>query len=452
MSTRNRILAALSNESLQEDPNAAAAAAGGETTAVEAPIEAPAEVEQPLMEVAEAEGEADQALAAADEATEVVEALESLQDLLEGHQEDGLNPQAAEIAQFAVEQLYKRVGLSNGHGLPSLESFSGHSNRVRATQLSQEAIGQKIKEFWAAIVQMLIKAKEAVFNFIKKIFDAHYRVSERAKSLAGKVDGLTGTPKDGEIDLGSLAQKVAIGDKVATPLHSAITAVQDVLKDVLSFGEAETKSLTESYEAVKAAVEGGSAGDSKVYGGFELAASKAFKNAVNGREGVKATDVLPGNVKFFLGTEKSKLGNLLVNYAVSGKIKDSAKAGNTKIKVLSKEEIKQAISAIELLLQQAKAVSDAASKEVERSKKTFASIKVGDEAKIKDQVVLRSLMRAFQKQEAEQGKAAGRVASYAVELSNDVLNVLQKCMVAYDRGNADAGAKQIGQDKKEDKK
>lgn len=457
MSHRARIMQALqsSNESLQEDPNAAAAAAGaGDQAVVEAPVEEPAEVEQPLMEVAAAENEADQAMAAADEAVEVAEALESLQEILEAQSEDGLNPQAAQITQFAVESLYKRVGIS-GHGLPSLESFSTHSNRVKSTQYSAEAIGAKLKEFWAAIVQMLTKAKDMVVDFIKKTFDAQYRVAERAKKLSERAKKLTGVPREKELDLGPLANKLAIGDKVPAPLHTAITAIQDVLKDVQNFGEAELNTIKATHDFISKVVASGQAFDGEgpaLTKGIEIPSAAAFKNAVEGRGGVKATDVLPGNVQFFVGSEESKMGNLTANYAVSGKMKKDVKLSNTSMPVMGKEEIVQACSAVELLLQQAKSVSENATKSVDASKKLFQGIKIGDEAKIKDQVQLRSLMRAFQKQEAEHGKAAGRVAAYAVELSNDVLNAVQKHMVKYDQGTAEAGTAKIGQDKKDDKK
>lgn len=444
---KSRILQALrsSNESLTDDQAQAAAqgaaigAPEGTDAVVEEVVAAPDEVEQPLLDQAEAEQEVIDSDAAVEEATEVAEALESLQTLLAAQSEDGLNTQGATFAHFAAESLYKRVGLMEGHGLPSLESFNTHSSRVRATELSVESVGQKLKEFWAAIVQMLAKAKDAVINFLKKIVDANHRVTERANKLAAAAQKTSGNAKEGEIELGSLANKLASGGNV--DLAGGLKTIEAVLADTQKFSEAESAQLMAHYKSLSETVASGKApeGAQIAAGVTNMPATAAFKNAVEGREGVKATDDLPGGVKFYVGMEESALGNLKLNFAVSGKIKGEAKASSTKIKTLSPSECQTLIKEVQNVLAAAKKASEWADGEAARSKKTFVGLKVGDEAGIKDQVILRSQMRAFQKAEAEQGKATSRVAAYAVEFSNNVLTAVQKSLAQY--GNTTAVAK-----------
>ncbi len=397
-------------------------------------VEEPSEAGEELAEVAEAAQEVAEGESAVEQVEEAATALESLIDLLKGDAEDGLTPQAARLAQFSAESILATVGLkAEDAGLPSLESFNTHSTRVKATVLSTEALGEKLKQLWAAIVEMLRKIKDGIVTFIKKLVSAQFRVSERANKLAAAAAKTSGSAKEAELDLGSLAGRVAIGDKIDQPLTKGVEIAAAVLEDMLKYGEAETAYLTEFYNEIAQAVTSGKAveGAPKFVGMAILPSGKAFKHKVEGKYAVASTDTLPGNIVLQHGFDRIGSDKLALYFPVNGKSKKDATVGNTKIKTLAPNEIQALIKAVQDLLAQAKSVSEKAAAEVERSKKTFSGLKIGDEAKIADKVQLHSMMKAFQRGEAAQGKAAAAAAAYAVELGNSYLTIAQKSLAQY---------------------
>ena len=135
-------------------------------------VETADNVEADLAEAAEVEAELAETTDAIDEGAEDAETLEEIADVLEEtEQEGGADPVTAQVAEVAVEAIYKRLGLAKAKPLAhGLESFSDKATRLDATRLSVESIRETAKKVWEAIKKMLTRVKDFIVNFFKAIY------------------------------------------------------------------------------------------------------------------------------------------------------------------------------------------------------------------------------------------------------------------------------------------
>jgi hypothetical protein len=84
-----------------------------------------AELESSTAEIETEARDIDDGVEALDSAMEDMDTLEDISDVMEDSVEEGtgLDENAAEIAQVAVESIYRRLGLRNARPMPSLESL-----------------------------------------------------------------------------------------------------------------------------------------------------------------------------------------------------------------------------------------------------------------------------------------------------------------------------------------
>lgn len=186
-------------------------------------------LESKLLEVNESAEEGETAEAETAEAGEVAEALEAFADILKaGNGDGGLNKTGAAILSAAMEHFSNRVGI--GSSAISLESFTGPSTRVGATNVAMEDLKTKAKEIWAAIVAAVKKAIEWVKAHFMKVFDAATKLQERAKKLQEQANAITGQAKDKTIENGALFKALQIGGKIPSAYSSAVKNLEVVAK------------------------------------------------------------------------------------------------------------------------------------------------------------------------------------------------------------------------------
>jgi hypothetical protein len=212
--------------------------------------------------------------------------LESLMDVV--HVEpNGINQAEAKYVTLAVEHITSEFA-GDIKLVPSVEAFGGPVSRQEATLTLEANIAEVGKQIMAHLKELWGKFMAALKSMWEHLFGAASVLERDAGKLEARANALQGEPREKTIDLGPLAHRVAIGDKVPTSL-----------KDVLSFmklGELKTaaeKALDESEisAAIQKMVDGGDIKD------HALGASV--------RENLKVISIvgheLPGGVKYVLG-------------------------------------------------------------------------------------------------------------------------------------------------------
>lgn len=127
------------------------------------------EAQEVTEEVAAAGAEVEEVQEAIEEGVADAETLETVADTLEETVEDGgADPATAQMAEVAVESIYRRLGIE-AKAMPALEAFNDKEQRITATKLAVEGIREKAKKIWDTIVA-----------FFKNLFQ---KVSEWFKSL-----------------------------------------------------------------------------------------------------------------------------------------------------------------------------------------------------------------------------------------------------------------------------
>lgn len=199
-------------------------------------------VEAAINEADQAEGEVVATQDAIDEGSDDVETLDAIADTLEEtEQEGGADPVTAQVAEVAVEAIYKRLGLTR-KPMQSMEAFGDKASRVQATRVSVEGIRETAKELWKGVVALFKRVAEWIANFLKSVFTAAGRTKERAKKIAAAAAELKGKGSDEPVTgsfIGVLRND-SFSDKagyiaVAEGLKTYSTAVSKAAADLASF-------------------------------------------------------------------------------------------------------------------------------------------------------------------------------------------------------------------------
>ena len=102
------------------------------------------------------------------------EVLEKIEEVIAEAEEsgEGLTPDAAAIANVAVEAIRIRMGAKGGMRALAVENFGQKGDRLSSTRLALESIGDMIKDAWAAVLKFVEKVWNAVKEFFVKIFES----------------------------------------------------------------------------------------------------------------------------------------------------------------------------------------------------------------------------------------------------------------------------------------
>lgn len=238
MSFRNTLADAFrySMESEDETPEVVDVVESENADNVEAAV---AEAEQVRSDI---EGGLDAAEKAADDARTLERVAETLE---ETEEEGGATPAVAEMAEVAVESIYRYYNF-RAAPVTSLEAFASRETRIKATRLSVEGIKDTARNLWERIKKFFADLWESVKAFFAKIFTAQGRLAERAKKLkdaattkegetSGEVSGgfitvlsptkqvnaaqLTTTMGNLDVILGWMKEKLDAGENLANSLN-----------------------------------------------------------------------------------------------------------------------------------------------------------------------------------------------------------------------------------------
>ena len=207
------------------------------TTDVDVEVSTTLPLQQELAEIAEDAAELDEMEEGIEEAEDVQEALESLHAMLgRDATAGGLSQESATYFQFALERELGRVGLRNT--APSCEAFGVSQSKLRATTLSQESVGTRIKEVWAMIVKMVTEFLAKVNEFIQTHISSAGRLVKSAKAVFEKAGKAKGDAKAKEIAAAGFTK--LCDDKGAFPAAgSLLESTQAMLSAAISDGAAD---------------------------------------------------------------------------------------------------------------------------------------------------------------------------------------------------------------------
>ena len=252
-----------------------------------------------------------------EEMNEAAESLESIYLAMESAQVNGgLTPEAATMAALAVDNIVRKYNVTSEQMGISLESFS--DNRVLATTVSMEGVGQALRDLWDMIITKFQEMVKKIVDFYHKTIAAAPRIKRRAESIRKKARANTGSPKEKTMKVGLYS---ALNIRGSIPTSAQLqTALKAIAGDVTTHKKKaalqdEAKTIFASFDG--AGENGGANGVAAALknkmnftgfsgspGSYKLTGPSAnFK--VGGTQASVAlfhVDKLPGNKMVFAGT------------------------------------------------------------------------------------------------------------------------------------------------------
>ena len=160
-----------------------------EATAVAAPAADSAETE--IIESNKEGVDLDQDIDTVETASDDIDTLDDIAEVIEESAENGgMTPDAAKMAEVAVESIMRRHGMSIvNKPIPSMESFSRASSRVSATNLSLESVRDKASEMLNQLIEFIKNIGNKIVSFFKTIFlTAIPKLQQRLEALTSEVE------------------------------------------------------------------------------------------------------------------------------------------------------------------------------------------------------------------------------------------------------------------------
>lgn len=358
-----------------------------------------------------------------DELEEAATGLESIyNELVLAQQKGGLTRQGARMATLAIESYTVRTG-DDEPVMASLENFGGDDTRLRATNLSMEVLGEKIKHYWSIFYKFIMKLKSQIWAFIQRLFSASERLAQRGQRLA-KLQ-LSGAANKPHIELKGYAKKVAVGNRLVVDPMMGLKECLELVNETTTVSTQNagvSQSLYEYIYQVAAGTETATGDNFAV--AFTL--PKAFKQVGDHLE----TKTLPGNVKFVAETVSLNDGKIKLFKRIAKVNVDAQISEEAKIAVMTPEQVKNAgLAAIKVheAVKQAQAV---AAKAVQMSKSLKApqvSATISDE----DAKKASGLLNSFRSAEIQQAGLISKVCATAVNASLVYLKIAEMSAVAY---------------------
>lgn len=380
--------------------------------------------EDAVAEAAAAEDDVQDTVEQTEELEEAAAGLESIYNMLAAaQQKGGLTPQAAKAATIAVESYTRRVGIDTPV-MMGLESFGRDSSRMRATSLSMEAIKDQLKTIWKAIWNFLVNLKNKIWNFIKRLFSATERLSQRAdKLLALKLSGTASNTEP--LKIKGYAKKVAIGTSIQLDPSKGFAELIKLASEAGSYQATISANTKKALDAISAGTDVNSVTVEAI------PMPKSF--TVEGDTAKTVT--LPGNVHFE-ATKKQYLGGKLSVWRYK-KVQEEAKISEeAKIPVLSADGIAKVANAAKALLKavdEAQKASEEGFKQAKaNSQKSAANAKTDDAAKADV-----AAMYAIRDCEAQGAKLNALICSAAVQAGLVYLKIAEMSAARFGKAKAE---------------
>lgn len=283
---------------------------------------------RPDVEVLEAQGAlndaADEVVARDTDVAELADAADNLETyravLEESLEENGMDRAGAMAVQVGLDSTLDRIGTRIS--TPALESYGSASNRIQATRLTIEAIGEKIKEIWEAIKAALAKAWEAVKKFFAAVFDSVERLRQSAQKVKAAAGSASGTPSANEVEAKGAGAKLNIQGAVSADwvngVSNGLAGIQSNLTIMELTGEiyadiskaidsgditSGSKTAADAIEGYMTSIASGSAA-LKQFGGKTAAPGLKIPGVDTARVDLTLSPMLPGNAVFYVAVPK----------------------------------------------------------------------------------------------------------------------------------------------------
>ena len=286
-----------------------------------------------VVEDGDAISEASDEIEATSADTEVLEKIEAV--IAEAEESgEGLTPDAAAIANVAVEAIRIRMGAKGGMRALAVENFGQKGDRLSSTRLALEGIGEQIKNAWAAVLKFVEKVWNAVKEFFVKIFDAAERLKASAKKMKKYLDDkLQERERDAKVkdfDDASLAGKLAMDSTAidASKVVKAIKVVDGLVVDVTATTATYTDALDKLVSKTGAFI---TKGEANFTGGDK----GEFKKAQ-----ASVTDVIKAQAKNMTLPGGSFIEAKMDGTKISIKVTGSKQVTNSKISIGTETELK----------------------------------------------------------------------------------------------------------------
>jgi hypothetical protein len=195
-----------------------------------------------------------------DHIDDVQEAAASLESFITSLEEitdaGGMTPEAAVVANHAVDAILAPVGESAEEVMPSLESYGNSSGRRNATRISVESLKSKLVEIWEYIKDLIKKARVRIKDWYLKVWSAAPALKKRAEAIRVKADSVKSAAKDGanaKVDISGVARKIQVDGKLPTDIVAAAADVSKIGEVI--YGPTYSKAVNDFATAVISAVE-----------------------------------------------------------------------------------------------------------------------------------------------------------------------------------------------------
>jgi len=382
--------------------------------------------EEAVSDANQAEAEVDAVEEQKEELEEAATGLESIYDMMVAAQQNGgLSRQAAQMATIAVESYTHRCG-DAGPVMASLENFGGDSTRLRATSISLEQIGERIKQYWKVIWQFVINLKNKIWDFIKRVFSAAERLKQRGATLA-KLQ-LSGAANKGTIEIKGYAKQIAVGTKVQVDPRQGLKDCLTLVQQTGQVGAAWGNYTRAFYDHIASVADGkAKAGDATFVN--QLVLPKAFRLNPDNAEEVM-TKVLPGNVQFkmerlTLNGGKIQLWKRITKIKLEANISEEAK-----IPVMTPDQVKAAGEEA-VALHAAVALAQKTAATAAAQAKGLKAPTVSESISEADAKAAKELLSAFRSWEITQANLTAKVCANAVSTGLVYLKVAEMSAKMY---------------------
>lgn len=202
------------------------------------------DAEVAAADTGEAAAEIEELTEVVEDAVNEVETLGEITDNLEQKVEEGegVSPETVEIAEIAVEAIYKKLGIkSSVKPMPAIENFKSKNSAQASLRVAVEGMGETIKNVWKKIVAVLKGIWQKIVDFFSKFFANAEKVKKAAQAIKDQAAKAKGTKKEDKLKLGGVAK--AFGDEKGA----------FKMDEVLSNHDGVSKNISGSLDGLRAA-------------------------------------------------------------------------------------------------------------------------------------------------------------------------------------------------------
>lgn len=434
---RGRYSVGMENEAATapEDNTTADAGAGAEN------------LETDLIDVNDSDAEGSEREAGIDDAADVIDEMEEDKaDIAAAQESGGLDKAAAGILQRKINIRLASIGMSPIR-MPSMESFGSASGRQGASVVAMEAITDKVKDVWSAIVAAIKKAAKWIRDHFVKVFGAQEKLKKRAIALQERSGNVSGKVKNQSFENDRVFNGLAVSGRVdASKFNDFYTISEQTYKNIGgSVGSIDTlvNSLTDAEKLKNASADVSKAVNIIAAHVTEAGGNIAKENQIDGAT-VQQSKELPGGVVILTATSSENVYSNRVWLAQANP--KAAKVEGRALKTLSTSDCETVAQNVEKIADTAIAnrknidkfsdMKDKLASQVERLTKTIEAVDDKgnpDTAKTQDnRSAANDLRRNVIAIDKIVGNFPARFVSYTVNVGKNLLDYVELSLKQYE--------------------